>query len=98
MSKLLSCEHNMKKLFFVLTLLIVILVGCTENERAKKLGGSTTIELESNQKLVNVTWKEQSLWILTRNRNSDESAEEYKFRENSSWGLLEGTVTIKEKE
>lgn len=70
--------------------------GC--NVVAKKLGGSITVELEKDQKLVNCSWKAQgSLWVLTRQRREGEPLETYKYQEKSTFGVLEGTVTIVEK-
>jgi hypothetical protein len=73
-------------------------VACTENERAKSYGGSTTITLPANTKLVNVTWEGASnLWYLTRARRPDEQTETYTFQEKSTFGSIEGTVIFKEK-
>ena len=63
---------------------------------ARKMGGDMTIHLKSGEKLVNVTWKETSLWFLTRPMKANDSVEIYKFKEDSTWGVLEGTVTIVE--
>lgn len=41
-----------------------------------------------------VTWKEHSLWILTRDMRTDEKPEKYTFQEDSNFGVLEGTVKI----
>ena len=56
----------MKKLFVVAALALVM-VSCTDQQRAKSFGGTSTVELPSGEKLVNVTWKgEADLWYLTR--------------------------------
>jgi hypothetical protein len=47
-------------------------------------------------KLVNITWKEDDVWYLTRPMHSEEVPEEYTFKESSSFGIMEGTMTIKE--
>lgn len=86
----------MRKLLAVLFLVAVILSGCTESQRARVFGGEMTIELEEGQKLVNVTWKETDLWYLTRDRLEGEAVESYSFIEESTYGVLEGTVTFKE--
>jgi len=75
----------------------VLFVACTENERAKSFGGTINIEIAPTEKLVNVTWKDNEMWILTRTRKTGEVPEEYKFYEESAWGMWEGTVFIKEK-
>lgn len=83
----------MKK-FMILGLLLFC--GCTAQSRAKNFGGKDTKDLPKNQKLVNVTWKETDMWILTRPMRSDEVPETYTFKCNSSFGILEGEITIKE--
>ncbi len=75
---------------------IILAVGCTENQRAKNFGGNSTYELPKRQKLVLVTWKDNNIWYLTRSMKESETAETYTFQEESSFGLLNGTVTIKE--
>lgn len=76
--------------------MLMLGTSCTENERAKALGGTATLRLPKGEKLVNVTWKETSMWYLTRPMRADEIVETYTFREESGYGLLEGTVIIVE--
>jgi len=83
----------MNKLFIVLSLALV-LVGCTENQRARNFGGSATEKLPPGRKLVNVTWKQDNMWLLTRPMTTNDVAETYKFAESSSFGLVQGDVTI----
>lgn len=80
-----------------LTAFIAALSLCSCNHIARVYGGSATVELEKDQKLVNASWKNDSLWILTRTRKADEPVEKYEYKENSMFGVLEGTVTITEK-
>jgi hypothetical protein len=87
--------NNMKKLIIAICS-ISILASCTQNERAKNFGGTATINLPENTKLVNVTWKEDQIWYLTRPMSSTDSAETYTFYEESSYGVMEGTVILKE--
>jgi len=74
--------------------LVLSLVGCTANERARSFGGTETMRLERGIKLENVTWKESEIWILTRPMRSDERAETHEFIEKSRHGLVEGKVII----
>jgi len=78
----------------VLTGLMIASVGC--QQAAKRFGGSITVDLPKGEKLVNVTWKDSSLWYLTRPMTKNDKVETYKFKEDSNFGILEGTVTIKE--
>lgn len=84
---------------FIMILIVafaVITTGCTDNQRAKSWGGKMTITLEPQQKLVNVTWKNEDMWILTRQMKPDERPETYKFVEKSTFGIMQGEVTIQE--
>jgi hypothetical protein len=83
----------MKKLFLAIGV-IVMLGSCTENERVKNWGGEGTINLPKGRKLVDVTWKGDQVWYLTRPMTSSDVAETYQFSEESSYGVMEGTYNI----
>jgi hypothetical protein len=83
----------MKKLSIVV-LSSLALFSCTENSRVKNWGGDGTINLPENTKLVNITWKETEVWYLTRPMDSTDVAQTYKFHEESSFGVMEGTYTV----
>lgn len=87
----------MKKIIVGLIAIVALVsTSCTENSRAKRWGGSMKIELEPGQKLVDVTWKETSLWYMTKPMDSTDVAERYEFVEESSWGIVEGKVIFVE--
>jgi hypothetical protein len=66
---------------------------------SRKLGGTYEINLAPNQKLQFLTWKKDQLWVLTRSAHKNETTTDiYTFKEDSKWGVLEGTVLIKESE
>jgi len=79
----------MKKITYIV-LLSVLMSSCTSNEMARKFGGNETVELQPNRVLVNVTWKENNMWILTK----DTITNQMYFNEKSSYGLMEGQVTF----
>lgn len=88
----------MKKFTLLLVLLVAIsLSNCTKNQRARSFGGNETVELPEGQKLIEATWKGEDLWYLTRDRREGEPVETYTFKEQSSYGLIQGTVTFNEK-
>lgn len=70
----------------------VMLAGCTENERAKNFGGTMEIKLKPNEKLINVTWKDADIWVLT----TDTLTGVAYLRENSSLGIWNGEITIRQ--
>ena len=87
---------KMKKLLLPIVAVLTITSSCTENSRVKAWGGEGTINLPQGRKLVNVTWKETEIWYLTRPMDSNDVEETYKFQEESSWGVIEGTYNIVE--
>jgi uncharacterized lipoprotein YehR (DUF1307 family) len=80
----------MKKIF-VIAIAAMSLASCTENERARRFGGVEEVELKPNEVVLNVTWKENEMWICTK----DTTTNTVYFREKSSWGVMEGTVILK---
>lgn len=81
----------MKNLLIVIFIISLYNVACTANERAKKYGGSQEISLKPNHKLLSVTWKENSMWLLTEDTVSHLKY----FREKSEYGIQEGEVIFK---
>ena len=87
----------MKKLIILslFALSMVALISC-DNWKSRKWGGSTTITLPKGEKLIEATWKENSLWYLTEPMDIDYKPKTKTFREDSNFGILEGTVTFVE--
>lgn len=88
----------MKKILLVCMLIValVAMTGCTSQHLAKQWGGEMTIELNKGESLEMITWKDDDLWILTRERSVNEVPITHTFYESSSWGILEGTIYIVE--
>jgi len=87
----------MKKVFFILAIAsLFVFSGCTKNQRAKQWGGEATYDLPKGKKLIVVTWKDDNMWYLMRDARSGEKSETYQFVEESSFGLMEGTIILKE--
>lgn len=82
----------MKKLILALTI-AASLTSCTDNARSRQFGGTETIVLPVNYVLVNCTWKETDLWLLTK----DTTTGQLFFNEKSSWGILEGSIFFENK-
>lgn len=83
-----------KKILAGVTALTLIIgtAGC--QSAAKNLGGDYTLKLPKNEKLVMITWKDNSLWYLTKPMADEDTAETYKFQESAEFGIMEGTVTV----
>lgn len=89
-------KRKIASIVFIL-LLAIVFTGCAQ-EIAKNYGGEMTIELEPGRKLEEITWKDNSLWYLTRQMRNDEVAEVHTFQQSSEFGVFEGTVTIIESQ
>ena len=85
----------MKKFIGIILVLTmaVLIVGCG-NTITKNFGGTIKVNLEPNTKLENITWKDDSLWVLTRPMREDEEAETYSYKQHSNMGLIEGEVIV----
>ena len=83
-----------KKIISVILIIILVISLCGCQAAARNLGGDVTIELEPNQKLEMITWKNSDLWYLTRPMTANDIAETHVFQESSIFGIVEGTVTI----
>lgn len=81
-----------KRIIVVAVLCSILLLGC--QSVARDMGGTVKIQLEPNQKLEEITWKEDSLWYLTRPMTDADVAETHVFQESSNFGALEGKVII----
>lgn len=88
-----------KKILMVLSLVTVIgtvMTGC--QGAARSFGGSVTLRLDPGTKLEEITWKDDSLWYLSRPMREDEVPETHTFQQSSEWGVFEGTVIVIESE
>jgi hypothetical protein len=76
----------------IITLIIALLtlVSCTDNQKARSFGGTETIKLEPQEKFINITWKQDNLWVIVQ----DTITKKYYAREKSSFGIMEGKVII----
>ncbi len=76
---------------------LLLSASCTDNIRARQLGGTAYIDVTRGQKVIGVTFKENNIWILTRPAKLGEVAEVIEFTEHSNFGVLNGKVILKEK-
>ena len=85
----------MKKKLLGIVLGICVMFSLTSCGQAvaRSWGGSMELQLPAGEKLEEITWKDDSLWYLTRSMREGETAETHVFQQSSDWGF-EGTVTI----
>ena len=93
--KELECRVIKKTIVILMLTTMVCLAGC--QSAARRLGGDITLELDAGLKLEEITWKEDSLWYLTRPMRDDENPETHVFKQSGDFGIMEGSVTVIEK-
>lgn len=91
--KLLSASCLMLAIAGGLAATSLVLSGCTGNQQAKAFGGKVEItKPQPHWELINITWKQENLWVLWYDPKTDICH----FKEDSSFGIIEGEVVIKE--
>ena len=82
----------MRKAIVIALMAVMLLSGC--HGATKSFGGNMELRLEPGQKLEEITWKDDTLWYLTRPMRDDEKPETHVFHAESEFHVFEGTVTI----
>lgn len=83
----------MRKIFMIICLTLS-LCSC-EQQITRQYGGTTTINLEKGEKLIEVTWKDGgNLWYFVEPMDSDYTPKVKTFKESSQFGMLEGKVVF----
>lgn len=83
----------MKKILFIIPFLAVIGFISCDQYMAREVGGTTTINLEPGEKLMEVTWKDDgNIWYLTEPMDSDYVPKTKVFKESALCGVLNGKV------
>ena len=86
----------MKKILFIL-FSVLCLTSC-DQYITREFGGTTQIELEPGEKLVEVTWKgDGDLWYLVEPMDSNYTPKTKVFKESSNLGVVSGKVIFIEK-
>jgi len=75
---------------------LLLLLSCTDNQRAKVLGGSVVVQVPCDQQVFDVTWKDENLWYATQPAAPGWTPQTKRFTESSSYGVIQGEVTLTE--
>lgn len=84
----------MKKKLITIATVALMLAGCNSQFATRNFGGKSEITLKKGQRLVEMTWKENDLWILTEPMDSNYVPQIKTFYESSLFGAWEGEITI----
>lgn len=88
---------NRKYLLTAIVGMMTLAFTSCDQKLTRKYGFSTTVKLPKGQKLIEATWKENSLWYLTEPMDSDYVPKKKIFQESSEYGVIEGKVTFIER-
>ncbi len=86
----------MRLFYFIIIVVTLLLYSCTEQYKVRNLGEVGVYDLPPGKKLIVVTWKEDNLWYLVRDRKEGESVDTFEFIETSSFGIWEGKMILRE--
>lgn len=88
-----------KKMIIGLILIsgVIILTAESCNYFTRNFGGTLEYEVPAGEKVVNVTWKDSDIWVLTRKMQPNEKPDTLRFSESSTFGVFEGDVILYEK-
>lgn len=78
------------KNILILIVLSLVLFSCTDNQKARTFGGTQIIKLQPNEEFINITWKENDIWVVVKDKNTGK----FYAREKSSFGVMEGKIII----
>lgn len=84
----------MRKFLTVSLVLITMLAtfSCTDNQRARNLGGTMKINVEHGYKVTMATWKGENLFYMIEKMDSSYVPTEKILVEDASWGIVETKV------
>lgn len=89
----------MKKILgiFAITMIAAATLSMTSCQSCTRhTGGTTTINLEKGEKLVEATWKEDNIWYLVEPMEEGYAPKTKVFKESSNLGIIEGKVIFVE--
>lgn len=82
----------MKKIVYVVIITIAFITCGCDNFTTKHFGGTTTINLEPGEKLIEATWKDSNIWYLVEPMEDDYIPKTKVFKECSIFGVMEGKI------
>lgn len=88
-------KRQLTTLILLTCLMVMSIIGCTDNKMAREFGGKETIDLPTGERVMNVTWKGTDVWVLTQTDTSVKPTT-VSFKEKSSLGVWEGEIVINE--
>lgn len=84
-------------LFSFICLFSMFIFSCTENQRARRFGGTMTIKVKEGYKVTSATWKEKDLFYFIEPMEDNYQPNTKFFIEESDYGIIESQVKFVEK-
>ena len=86
----------MKKFIYAIIIVIAFMLVSCDKTFTKHFGGTTTINLEPGEKLIEVTWKDDNIWYLVEPMSDEYTPTTKIFKESSRFGAMEGKIIFVE--
>lgn len=80
----------------IVLVIVLVLLGCTSNTRARIYGGTSTVNVKSGYKVTEATWKGSDLWYFIEPMEDDYQPKVKELVEDSRLGIIEGKVRFVE--
>lgn len=86
----------MKKIYFIIIVILTTLSSCTEQVRVRTLGGDMEVQVPKGYKVTSATWKESDLFYFVEPMEEGYEPKEKMFIEDSSYDVFESKIIFKE--
>ena len=87
----------MKKILFIMAaILSMVAISCTQNQRARNLGGTMEVKVKPGYKVTMATWKNDDLFYMIEEMDSSYFPKKKILVEEASFGIFQTEVTFTE--
>ena len=87
----------MKKILLIMAaVLSMVAISCTQNQRARNLGGTMEVKVKPGYKVTMATWKNDDLFYMIEEMDSSYVPKKKVLVEDASFGILETKVVFTE--
>lgn len=88
----------MKRIIFILCALVLIVAStsCTETQRVRALGGTSTVNVEPGKRIMSATWNGENLFYLVEDMPRDYTPQDKELIESSEYGIIESKIIFHE--
>lgn len=94
-NKLTTKLQGMKKIILI-AMVALMAASCTEQQLTRDFGGTMTINVEPNKRVMMATWKNSDLFYMVEDMPTDYEPHDKVLIESSSFGIMESKIIFHE--